>query len=105
MGNSLSSFDTILFPISERKKQLVVAKGSGVVTGDDVISHLDTLAADERYIAPMKKLVDYSSIDGIKQSNKEVITIARKKDALKGKFAEERCAFVSPGIYRSELPG
>ena len=78
-------------------KRLVVVKGSGVVTGDDVIRHLDTLATDERYIAPMKKLVDYSSIDGIRQSNKEVITIARKKDALKGKFAEERCAFVSPG--------
>ena len=77
-------------------KRLVVAKGSGVVTGDDVIRHLDTLAADERYVAPMKKLVDYSSIDSIKQSNKEVIIIAKKKDGLKSKFAEERCAFVSP---------
>jgi hypothetical protein len=77
-------------------KRLVVAKGSGVVTGDDAISHLDTLAADERYVAPMKKLVDYSSIDGIKQSNEEVIIIAQKKDALKSKFAEERCAIVSP---------
>jgi len=39
-------------------KRLVIAKGSGVVTGNDVISHLDTLAADEKYLSPMKKLVD-----------------------------------------------
>ena len=77
-------------------KRLVIAKGSGVVTGNDVISHLETLAADERYVAPMKKLVDYSSIDSIRQSNEEVIIIARKKEALKRKFTGERCAFVSP---------
>ena len=77
-------------------KRLVIAKGSGAVTGDDVISHLDTLAADERYVAPMKKLVDYSSIDSIMQSHEEVSIIARKKEALKKKLAGERCAFVSP---------
>jgi precorrin-3B methylase len=77
-------------------KRLVIAKGSGVVTGNDVISHLETLAADERYVAPMKKLVDYSSIDSIRQSNEEVIIIARKKEALERKFAGEKCAFVSP---------
>ena len=76
-------------------KRLVIAKGSGVVTGNDVISHLETLAADERYVAPMKKLVDYSSIDSIRQSNEEVIVIAKKKEALKSKFAGEKCAFVS----------
>ena len=77
-------------------KRLVIAKGIGIVTGDDVITHLDTLAADDRYIAPMKKLVDYSSIDGITQTNEEVIRIAQKKEELESKFAEERCAFVTP---------
>ena len=77
-------------------KRLVIAKGSGVVTGDDVIRHLDTLAADERYVAPMKKLVDYSSIGEIMQSNEEIILLVQKKEALKEKFAGERCAFVTP---------
>ncbi|MGV7223168.1 MAG: hypothetical protein ACQ9MH_16765 [Nitrospinales bacterium] len=77
-------------------KRLVIAKGSGVVTGNDVISHLETLAADERFVGPMKKIVDYSSIDSIRQSNEEVIIIARKKEALERKFAGEKCAFVSP---------
>ena len=85
-------------------KRLVVAKGSGVVTGNDVISHLDTLAADERYVAPMKKLVDYSSIDSMRLSNEEIITIAQKKEALKSKFAGERCAFVSHETLLSHAP-
>jgi hypothetical protein len=40
-------------------KKIVVAKGSGVVTGAEVISHLDSLVADARYAAPMKKIIDY----------------------------------------------
>jgi len=77
-------------------KQLVLAKGSGVVTGNDVIRHLDTLAADEEYVAPMKKLVDYSSIDSINISIEEAWEIAEKKKALSSKFGGERCAFLSP---------
>jgi hypothetical protein len=78
------------------EKRLVIAKGSGIVTGEDVMRHLDALAADERYVAPMKKLVDYSSIDEIQQSNEEIIHLVRKKEALQEKFAGERCAFVTP---------
>ena len=77
-------------------KRLVIAKGSGVVTGNDVIRHLDTLVADERYIAPMKKLVDYRFIKTMQVSNEEAYGIARKKERLSKKFAGERCAFVSP---------
>jgi len=39
-------------------EKLVLAKGSGVITGSDVIGHLEALAKDDRYKAPMKKLVD-----------------------------------------------
>ena len=78
-------------------KQIVVAKGSGVVTGIDVINHLDKLAADTRYIAPMKKIIDYRSIDSINISPEEAVTIALKKDTFSNKFRGERCVFVSPG--------
>ncbi len=77
-------------------RRLVLAKGSGVVTGNDVIRHLDTLATDERYVTPMKKLVDYSSIEGITISQEEAYRIAQMKETLSKKFAGERCAFVSP---------
>jgi hypothetical protein len=36
---------------------LIIAKGSGVVTGNDVLEHLDAISADEKCIAPMKKIV------------------------------------------------
>ena len=78
-------------------KQLVLAKGSGVVTGNDVIRHLEGLAADNRYAAPMKKLVDYSSINNINISSEEADAIALKKKSFSSKFRGEKCAFVSPG--------
>ena len=77
-------------------KRLVLAKGSGVVTGEDVIRHLDNLAADERYIAPMKKLVDYRYIESIKITKEEAGRIAEKKETLSRKYPWEKCAFISP---------
>jgi hypothetical protein len=77
-------------------KKLVLAKGCGVITGIDVMRHLDALAVDDRYKAPMKKLVDYRTIDGIRISTGEAYSIARKKVKLAGTFTGERCAFVSP---------
>ena len=78
-------------------KHLVMAIGSGVVTGNDVIRHLERLAADDRYTSPMKKIVDYRSIDSINISPEEAVTIALKKDTFSNKFRGERCVFVSPG--------
>ena len=77
-------------------KRLVLAKGSGVVTGEDVIRHLDILAADERYIAPMKKLVDYRYIESIKITKDEADRIAKKKEMMSRKYPGEKCAFISP---------
>ena len=85
----------IEFNIIEDQK-LVVAKGSGVITGIDVIKHLDSLAADDRYQSPMKKIVDYRSIENINISPDEAVKIALKKDTLSKKFRGEKCAFVSP---------
>lgn len=77
-------------------KKLVRAKGSGVITGTDVLRHLDALALDDRYKAPMKKLVDYRTIDSIRISLEEAYSIAQKKVKHASRFAGERCAFVSP---------
>jgi len=79
------------------EEQLILAKGSGIITGRDVIDHLDVLTADDRYSAPMKKIVDYRSIKGIDISSNEAISIALKKDTLINKFRGETCAFISPG--------
>ena len=85
----------IKYEIFENEK-LVMAQGVGEVTGRDVLEHLDQLAADSRYVSPMKKFVDYRTIKGINISQAEAQEIARKKQALSKIFREERCAFVSP---------
>jgi hypothetical protein len=78
-------------------QQLVLARGSGVVTGIDVIRHLESLAADKRYTAPMKKIIDYRFIDSINISSEEAVKIALKKDTFSNKFLGEKCVFISPG--------
>ena len=60
-------------------KRLVLAKGSGVISSVDIIEHLYRLAADSRYTAPMKKLVDYRFIEDIQISPEEAQEIAQKK--------------------------
>lgn len=86
----------IKYDIIEEQK-LILATGYGVVTANDVISHLDSLATEKKYIAPMKKLVDYRTIEGIIISPDEADIIARRKDELHNKFSNEKCAFISPG--------
>ena len=86
----------IEYDIIEENK-LVLAMGSGVITAKDIISHLDSLASDNKYIATMKKLVDYRTIESISISPNEASVIARKKKELINCFSGEKCAFVSPG--------
>ena len=85
----------IKYEIIEEQK-LILATGSGIVTADDVISHLDSLAAENKYIAPMKKLVDYRTIESIIISRDEAEVIAQRKKELTNGFSGEKCAFISP---------
>jgi hypothetical protein len=84
-------------------KQLVLAKGCGVINGTDVMEHLATLSMDDRYKGPMKKLVDCRSVDSIRILPEEAYSIARMKVRFASPFIGERCAFVSPkdDLYRS----
>ena len=86
----------IKYNIIEEQK-LILATGSAIVTANDVISHLDSLATENKYIAPMKKLVDYRTIESIIISPDEAEAIAQRKKELSKKFSNEKCAFISPG--------
>ena len=77
-------------------QRLIIAKGSGVITGEEILDHLETLANDYRYISPMKKLVDYRLVDNIAVSTDEQWQIADRKNDLNTKFDGEKCAFISP---------
>jgi len=78
-------------------KNIIMAVGCGVVTAEDIISHLESLAKNDSYISPMKKIVDYRTIESISISPDEAELIAQRKKGLSTKFSGEKCAFVSPG--------
>jgi len=78
-------------------QKLVLAKGIGTVSGDDVIRHLEELSKDDRYIAPMKKLIDYRLVDDITILSGDALTIAQLKSNLSSVFKGEKCAFITPG--------
>lgn len=77
-------------------ENIILAVGSGVITAKDILGHLEKLAEDDKYIAPMKKLVDYRNIDNINISPNESQIIASRKSELSSKFTGEKCAFVAP---------
>ena len=63
-----------------------MAVGSGVVTAGEILAHLDSLAEDNNYKAPMKKLVDYRTIESINVLPDEAHIIAQRKKELETKF-------------------
>ena len=84
----------IQYTIIESKK-LVYAVGSGVLTLPDLLRHIEELAADPRYKAPMKKIVDYRNAIMQKLTMKEADIFTHKKASLKKTFLREKCAIVT----------
>ena len=84
-------------------KKLVLAKGIGTISGNDVIRHLEELSKDDKYIAPMKKLIDYRLVDKLSILYGQAMKIAQLKRKLSSVFKGEKCAFISPGdlTYRT----
>ena len=80
----------------EEEQKLVIARGSGIVVANEILKHMDELAADERYVAPMKKLVDYSLVEHLRLSEEDAWQIVRKRTELSDRFRDERTAFISP---------
>jgi len=84
----------IEYDIDEHRR-LVLVTGTGVVTHDDVLEHLAELSEDDRYQAPMKKLIDYRDVSDIQISTDASVVIAATKKKLSERFAGEKCAFVA----------
>lgn len=80
----------------EEEQKLVIAKGTGIVVAQEILAHMGMLAADERYVAPMKKLIDYSRVEQLRISEDEAWQVARKKNELSEQLHDERTAFVAP---------
>lgn len=77
------------------EENLVSVKGTGVVDYDQLVDHLESLAADPQYQAPMKKLVDYRSLSVLALSKTETLKFNEIKEQYRHIFDGERCAVVS----------
>ena len=86
---------TVEYKIIEDKK-LVIVKASGTVTDKEILGYLNSLAADERYIAPMKKLVDFSLTEKVEKTYQGAVDVADRKKVHDTVFSGEKCAFVAP---------
>ncbi|SHI75181.1 hypothetical protein SAMN02745165_00762 [Malonomonas rubra DSM 5091] len=85
------------------EEKLVYVKGSGVVDYNDLNDHLEDLARDPGYQAPMKKLIDYRSLVVLALNKVEAEKFNRLKEQYNDIFVKERCAVVSSAdlTYRS----
>lgn len=77
-------------------QKLVYAKLIGTVDADTIAQHFQKLSQDDRYISPMKKLVDFQFCDNFQISTDEEQKLASLKEVFADKFQNERCAIVAP---------
>jgi len=83
------------YKIIESRK-LVYARLIGTVDASDLEQHFKDLSQDDRYISPMKKLVDCRSCDDYRLSTADEQKLASLKEVFADKFHNERCAIVAP---------
>ncbi len=76
-------------------RKLVYALSVDKITYQDLILHLEELAANPEYLSPMKKLVDYRNSTLTTLSTEESIKVTKKKVQLTETFKNEKCAFVT----------
>ncbi|MBU4263557.1 MAG: hypothetical protein KKC76_17000 [Proteobacteria bacterium] len=76
--------------------QLVYTRLIGTVDANALARHFKELSQDERYVSPMKKLVDCRLCDDYQVSTAEEQKLASLKEVFADKFINERCAIVAP---------
>ncbi len=77
-----------------QNRKLVYALGNGKITFDELLQHIEELAADPQYKPPMKKIVDYRNATLFGLSIEEANKFTIKKVQLVEIFNNETCAFV-----------
>jgi len=79
-----------------KDEKLVLAKGAGTVTLEEILDHFEALRKDARYQPPMKKLVDYRQVQQFQISVEDEKVLSKKKAAFDQIFYNEKCAIVAP---------
>jgi hypothetical protein len=79
-----------------KRIKTVYAIGHGVITITELMDHINKLAHDQDYKAPMKKLVDYRTIISLDLSTSASELFAQEKAKYHDIFSGEQCAIVTP---------
>lgn len=66
----------------------------------ELVVHLEDLAADEDYVPPMKKIVDFSVVEDIPMYMFAQDDFDKLKTFYEGKLRGEHCVFVTPTNFK-----
>jgi hypothetical protein len=67
---------------------------------EELICHFEELAADENYVSPMRKIVDFSNLDDSPMPSYAPEDFVRLKAFYEGSLRGEHCVFVGPTNLR-----
>lgn len=79
---------------------LVYVKMRKALSNGELVSHLGDLAADDRYVPPMKKIVDFSGLNDAPMPTFGIDDFARFKSFYENELRGEHCVFVTPSSFR-----
>lgn len=75
-------------------ENLVYVSGTGDIAAGELLNHLNELSSDDRYKAPMKKLVDYRRARPMSPPIEEIESFANEMSRLEEFFIDEKLAVV-----------
>lgn len=95
-GYKVMSVDYQIIP----SLRLVYVEMARALSIQELVSHLEDLAVDDRYIPPMKKIVDFSNVDDAPMPKYDMKGFTRLQALYANQLRGERCVFVAPTDFR-----
>lgn len=80
--------------------RLVYVEMPKALSIEELVSHLEELAADDSYVPPMKKIVDFSNVGDAPMPRYDMKGFARLQALYANELRGERCVFVTPTDFR-----
>lgn len=79
--------------------RLVYVEMPKALSLEELVSHLKELAADENYVPPMKKIVDFSHVEDAPMPAFDIADFEKLKAFYENELRGEHCVFVAPSNF------
>jgi hypothetical protein len=63
--------------IIDLPRQLVLSRGWGIISGDDLVAHASSLAADPRFESTFSQIIDFTGVDDVSVNTTTIHQLAR----------------------------